>query len=567
MTRSSIETKLQWPRDDVARFGRLTPWAVALLLGCGVRSEGGESFGDGSTTGGETTGRADTGNTTSGHGDDGGDGDTDGGTGSEDPKYDVGTRLDVGDEDPGNAIPETCEDAELNGTSSIGCEFFAVELKNFEETNASFAIVVANVQLAGQANVVIETFDGAAWSPVVPMEAVPSLEAHVFSVSKPEIDGSGIAEHMAFRVTSDVPIAAYQFNRWDPHHSSDASLLLPTSAWDTLHRAVSLQRQNLSQSWDWPSYFAVVAADEGVSVDVVMSAPSQAGPGVAAVGENQALALSLGEGDLAQVAVPAEGDDPTGSRIDSGDVPVAVFGGTACTALVDEHWGNGACDHLEEQLPGVRLWGTDYVAARFPVRSEDTTAEKSIWQVIASEDGTTVTFDASTEVTGVPASPVQLDAGEQVRFMAGGPLAEPGDFLVHANKPILVANYALSGDELYDQFGNDSPGDPAMLVLPPLGQYLPRYVVTVPTGWDPDTLTIVRPAGAEVLLDDMAIDDSEFHAVGPAYEVARIVTTDGVHVIESEADVAVTVVGYRDDDSYGYAGGLGTEKINPNPAG
>jgi hypothetical protein len=178
-----------------------------------------------------------------------------------------------------------------------------------------------------------------------------------------------------------------------------------------------------------------------------------------------------------------------------------------------------------------------------------------------------VTFDADAAVTGVPGGPIALDAGEQTQFLAAGPLAEPGDFLISANKPILVANYALSGDELFDQFGNDSPGDPAMIILAPLGQYLPRYVVAVPEGWDPDVLTIVRPFDAEVLLDGMPIDDGAFAPVGPDYEVGRVVATDGVHVIESEANIAVTVVGYRADDSYGYAGGIGTGKINPEPEG
>jgi hypothetical protein len=40
---------------------------------------------------------------------------------------------------------------------------------------------------------------------------------------------------------------------------------------------------------------------------------------------------------------------------------------------------------------------------------------------------------------------------------------------------------------------------------------------------------------------------------------------DGVHVIGSEANVAV--VGYRGDDSHAYAGGIGSGKINPEPEG
>ena len=105
-----------------------------------------------------------------------------------------------------------------------------------------------------------------------------------------------------------------------------------------------------------------------------------------------------------------------------------------------------------------------------------------------------------------------------------------------------------------------------MLIMPPQGQYLPRYVLLVPEGWDPDVLTIVRPAGLSVLLDDAAVDDAAFYSVG-AYEVARVVVADGVHTLQAEQGIAVTVAGYRADDSYGYAGGIGTSVINPDPAG
>ena len=470
---------------------------------------------------------------------------------------------DTGDLPP-DPIPETCAQAE-QVASSMGCEFFAVELDNFG-SSGSFAIATANVQTDTVADVLVEIYDGAAWTPVVPAQQVAPMDAFVFVVGGAEIVGSGIGAHAAYRVTSSVPIAAYQFNSYSAIATSDASLLLPTSAWDTLHRVASLERVD-NDPFVWTSYFAVITATPNTALEIVTTDAWLAGPGVPAALAGDTVMLQADVADVVQVAVSTNGThDPTGTRIDSGDVPVAVFGGTSCSIILDQGTF-GACDHLEEQLPGVRLWGQTFVAARAPVRSLSPTAEASLWQIVASEDGTTVAFEADAAVTGVPAGPLALDAGEQARFLVSGPTATPGDFVVQADKPILVLNYTLSGDELFDEFGNDSPGDPAMLILPPVEQYLPRYVVLVPSGWDTDVMTIVRLAGVEVRLDEQPLDDALFYAVGATHEVARVPVTDGVHRVDADDRVAITVVGYRADDSYGYAGGIGTSPINPRPAG
>ena len=98
-------------------------------------------------------------------------------------------------------------------------------------------------------------------------------------------------------------------------------------------------------------------------------------------------------------------------------------------------------------------------------------------------------------------------------------------------------------------------------------QFLTRYVLLVPTTWDNDVLIITRQPGSEVLLDDVAIPDSEFSEVaGSGWEVTRHPVADGVHTLESAGDtdgLGVIVVGWDLYDSYAYAGGMGMEVINP----
>jgi hypothetical protein len=249
-----------------------------------------------------------------------------------------------------------------------------------------------------------------------------------------------------------------------------------------------------------------------------------------------------------------------GSRIESLDPtkPVGLFSGHECAQI--PHLET-ACDHIEDQLSGVRLWGTTFVASRMPVR--DPVPEDSLWQVVASEDDTTVSFTANAQVTGVPVGSQVINAGEVIQFYAGGTVANPGDFLVDADKPIALANFMTGSGNL----SSSNDGDPAMAQLSPIEQYLPRYIVLVPSEWVNDMFVVTRPAGVEVQVDGMAIADTNFVDVGGGYEVARVLTTDGVHTLESTEGFMVMVVGFDSADSYAYVGGTGTGIINPNPEG
>ena len=121
-----------------------------------------------------------------------------------------------------------------------------------------------------------------------------------------------------------------------------------------------------------------------------------------------------------------------------------------------------------------------------------------------------------------------------------------------------------------------------MLLAPPAGQYLTRYVFNTekPEGgedgydFDYDHVIVVRPSGAHVVLDCKGlIPDSEFAEVGASdWEVAHIYIdnplndtgcVDGTHLLTASAPVGLSVVGTAYANSYGYMGGVGLEPINP----
>ncbi len=256
-----------------------------------------------------------------------------------------------------------------------------------------------------------------------------------------------------------------------------------------------------------------------------------------------------------------EGASLTGTRVTSNaGHPVGVFSGHECANIPAEVY---ACDHLEEQVPGVRRWGTNFVAARVPVR-DVAAPEASLWQIYASEDDTEVSVSAAPGVTGLPQSPLLLNAGEAAEFMVAGTPADPGDFLIDATRPIAVANYMTSQDTILSPART---GDPAMVLLSPIEQYLSRYVVLVPGVWPVDVATITRRVGTSVTLGGVAVPDASFVPVGLEYEVARVPIPDGVHLLESDEPFMVGITGTHQTGSYAYLGGSATTVINPEPQG
>lgn len=462
---------------------------------------------------------------------------------------------DLGTGDEGPIIPEDCSQAN-DGETTVGCVFYAVDLDQYDSSEQDqYAIAISNVQLSGNANVVVEQKIGGVWEEIAGPEAVPPLGLFTFTLPDHHHQGSGVLEGGTYRVTSDLPIIAYQFSPLSQtSFTSDASMLYPATSLDTLAYV-----PHWGGGQGGLGYITIAAVQDGTDIEVIPTANTAGGAGVPAGTAGMPFEISLDEGDIAEIMVTAANVSLAGTRIEA-DHPIAVFTAHECANIPANVT---ACDHLEEQLSGVRLWGQDFAASRVPVRSVGG-PETSLWQIHASEDNTTIVLSADPDVTGLPDSPAQLNAGETLEFYVGGSVQQPGDFVVHADRPIAVMNYMCGADNP----PGSGTGDPAMVQLSPTEQFLPRYVVLVPSEWTTDVLVVTRTAGAEVQLDGDPIANAEFYDIDDGeFEVARIVVADGVHTLESDAGFSVVVVGYDEYDSYAYLGGSGTGKINPTPQG
>ena len=163
------------------------------------------------------------------------DGGTDGGG---DTDTDTDTETETIDTDfPSTTIPTTCAEAVENPTS-VGCDFFAADLDSSHQYNVDlepYVIVVSNPQESENAHIALsDGTDGEIYSTVLSPGSLEVIDVACASgclVPPHEIETQGLARGAAFRLESDVPVVAYQ---WNPHNgdeaSTDASLLLPSTS-------------------------------------------------------------------------------------------------------------------------------------------------------------------------------------------------------------------------------------------------------------------------------------------------------------------------------------------------
>lgn len=480
---------------------------------------------------------------------------------TDDPKLDVGTLADFGVDTPAG-----CSDVEDLPTNQ-GCEFWAVDLPNVSVAplavtpqDQQFAVVVTNSGGGKTANV--EVFAGAGENPI-DSGAVPPDTVRVFSLPSMSITpGATTDDGTAFRIQSDLPITAYQFQPLDntnPVYSNDATLLFPTHVlgedYTALTGDATLASNDAFSSNDvnTGAFVSVVATADGTTVTLFPTATLHPG-------SVEDVVLDRGE---VLTAISSERGAPSygnlsGTRVVA-DAPVAVFSGSVATS---EPSNNAPCcaDHVEHQMLPLTAWGASYVAA--PAVSPSGNANKdSAFRITGAFDGTSLTY-APAAPAGAPSS---IDAYETVFFLTDEP------FTVHSDGGEAFAVSQILVSNQY-QGAFLEPGDPTMMLLTATEQFQERYVFLMPQGYATNFLTLVAPSGASLMLDGAAVGGAPAAAGlldGVAYEYRHVSASAGSHVIEGDQPFGIIVSGHADDVSYGYVGGSGVEVISepPRPPG
>jgi hypothetical protein len=530
-----------------------------------------------------------------------------------------------------------CADARRN-RSNVGCEYWPVDLDNarIDDTlNAAaqqFAVVISNPDPDVTTQVIIDQDDsepgGEPRLAEVARANIPPFSLRVFKLGPREVDGSpdgtfdtgthtALTRH-AYRVRSNFPVVAYQFNPLENVNvfSNDASLLKPVEALDPGSNAEGLMYAVLG----WPQTLAVsddpdtnfssddptnlrafltlVGTRQNTHVTVKTTTRILGGGSIEPTEAGGELKLTLNPFDVANLETDGFNADFTGSIV-SADAPVVAFSGSEASdapyfsALRDRQC---CADHLEEQLDHVRTAGRHFVATVSPNRAQAIEAAGAEIGVQAQAEYFRViaTSDRPTQVT------TSLDGAQhQIALQGLGDfvdLSSTHHFLIDSDGPVAVSSVSPSQEDA--NIPNALPGgDPSLIIVPPIEQFRNNYVFLTPDKYGFDFVRIIAPLGAEVALDGQLVSKLGTCEAAPAdgltddqrggAPAALTVYTcqlsfpkidmtkprpdnlslglqnDGVHRILANVPVGVLVDGFDYFVSYGYAAGTELSFIVP----
>ncbi len=494
-------------------------------------------------------------------------------------------------------------------SSYLGCEYFTANLNTHTmRSDPIYALTVSNLDSTKPVTVDITNFTGSG--------EVDAGKCYFcvdnFCLSRTSSKGlvidpgklgiiqfphekmvKGTGKHWnSYHIKTDLPVTVYQFspfdnsfdNPFEPNgrsvdynilfpeygqsYSNDASLLMPSPSLGKDY-IVSSYRGVASSS---KSYATVVGlSDNDTVISIKPTVNISASDGVPAISAGNVGTVTLKKGQIAQIEVEG-GLDITGTRIfcDSEDDDChtfAVFAGADCVNIPFEY---RYCDHIEQQMFPVQTWGMKYLLVKTKPRGE----EWDYVRILASEDGTTLTFSPSVpEQISVPSgwknftvNPVktEIDAGEYSEFFFKGTLE------VEADKPIMVAQYLTGSETLSQTCQTDHTsacvGDPAMMLIPPHEQFRRDYRFLTPGSYESNFATIVMTTGEKPVLNgDEVTGINEIEGTSFSYAIVDLGSEFKSHTLLCEDNpCGLFVYGWEQDVSYAYPGGLNLEILSSN---
>jgi IgGFc binding protein len=521
--------------------------------------------------------------------------------------------------------------------SNVGCEYWAVDLDNanvgasLDAAAQQYAVVVSNPEPDVYTTVSIDRDDGEPGDPGAPITiataTIPPLSLRVFLLGPREVDGSPPGEfdtgpgtaltRHAYRVSTDFPVVAYQFNPLENVNvfSNDASLLKPVEA-------LSVSPGTLTRSYvvlGWPqtiaatddpntnfnpsdpinlrAFVTVVGTREKTKVRVETKTKLvKAGP-AAKLGADGMLEVELDPFDVLNLESDDFNADFTGSVVWA-DQPVVVFAGSeASDAPYFQKLSQRDCcaDHLEEQLDPLRTAGKRYVASVSANRSKLVNAagatigvveQPEYFRVIAATDGGA---HVTTTLGG------QWATVDLAGFGSFADLTSTHEFMLESDKPVMLESVSASQEACGIPTGLPG-GDPSSLIVPPLEQFRKNYVFLTPDKYNFDFVRIVAPPDATVVFDGTPVSEINgcsvvaadgltaeqrgsatppmvvwrcqlsFPVVDPTKKIDKTspgLQNDGVHRIDADEPVGVLVEGFDSYVSYAYAAGTELNQLVP----
>jgi len=528
--------------------------------------------------------------------------------------------------------------------SNVGCEYWAVDLDNAsitvgEDASAQqFGVVVSNPGDV-PTTVTVEINNAA------PGEA-PSLEvieeAYVYpgdlevfdDLPRREVDGTlpGRYDYQggtpgthlssaAFRIVSDHPVIAYQYNPLDNAgvFSNDASLLLPTSALEGDYAVMSWP-QTIADT-DSPdsdfddhlrTFLTIVGTEDDTTVSITLSTDTVAdGALIPEYNAGQTFEQTLNRFDVLNLETGGFNADFTGTTV-VGDKKLVVFAGSEAS---DVPWFQSlserlcCADHLEEQLAPRATLGRAYFLTPMPRRTPAVTAagapvavvqEAEYFRVMAVDPGVTSVELSLPEYQGDVLSidqndyidiAIATDRDSPSNMERFGVVSESSEnFSLVSDKRVSVGQFVAS-QQVVGIPNNLPGGDPAFLLPPPTEQFRKSYVFLTPDLYAFDFMVVIAPRNATIEFDGGSLPDActvegadgrdpaeaDFlvykcqltfpgleepsGGVGPWTVIPGDQASDGVHTLRSNEPVGLLLYGFDAFVSYGLAGGTDLRRI------
>lgn len=362
-----------------------------------------------------------------------------------------------------------------------------------------------------------------------------------FCRNSPTSDGMNDGTHTAlsaaaYRVRSQFPIIAYQFNPLSNAgvFSNDASLLFPTSAIGTRYTVVGWPQTiadgdcdpvidptcaDRDFGQDLRAFLTILGGSDGANVTVTLGDNVVRVVGNAAAGIDEGAPGSVIETvlrpfDVLNLETQGLNADFTGSVVEA-TAPVSVFvGSEASDAPRFDTYATRQCcaDHLEEQLFSDDVLGASFMIARMPRRTValneaflnpavDSVAvvdEPEYIRVLAVSPGTTVLMTTLPP----PWDRFELAQYEDVIITANQ------DFLLSTMNNVPVAVLQTIASQQVTGIPSYYPGgDPSIIAVPPIEQYRQEYVFLTPTLYAFDFVIITADADTRINLDGVPMTE------------------------------------------------------------
>jgi hypothetical protein len=356
------------------------------------------------------------------------------------------------------------------------------------------------------------------------------------------------AKEHAIEIKTDVPAVVYDIYPYGGATSyiSSATLLLPTTAWDTNYVATTMG----SSYYSFPSGIDFIAQQDGTTITLLPTTNITGASGVASATKNSPVTYSINKGETIHIMeLPdSTGNDLTGSIVQS-NYPIGV-------------WGEHFCMTQNDPPP---------------------------WRVVGMVDGTTLTYDPT-----VSGAPTTLKEGQLVEF------AGPGAFHVKSQDdkhPFYLAAHRPGGDcdaahqqippiqangHDYVAVGNEatyySVGGPETVNVVPPEQFLLQYTFFTDPSYGYTEIALTRQKAADNTFHDVTLDClgkvTGWLAVGGSgqYQYTHVDLStggsgvgkcaNGLHTINSDVPFGITVWGYDSASSYAYPAGASVKPIN-----